>query len=131
MAGERPFLLMAGVGIDAEVVYRLKAGFKDALGALAFWLDGFKMLASYPMTPLTVRASGREIAVTGLIAGKLRRFGPRYFITPAARLDEAQLHVVVFKGKVRVQVDGEPAGYTPVRISVRDRALSIMLPRKE
>jgi len=169
MAGERPFLLMAGVGIDAEVVYRLKAGFKDALGALAFWLDGFRMLASYPMTPLTVRASGREIAATGLIAGKLRRFGPRYFITPAARLDEAKLHVVVFKGRnrrdylrylvgvltgrhlgfadvehfktdavdvsaverVRVQIDGEPAGYAPVRIGVRDRALSIMLPRKE
>jgi diacylglycerol kinase (ATP) len=166
MAGERPFLLMAGVGLDAEVVYRLKAGVKDALGAFAFWLDGFRLLASYSMAPLAIRVDGREIVGTGVIAGKLRRFGPRYFITPEARLEEPKLHVVVFKGRnrrdylrylsgvvvrrhlgfadvehfkadaveisteseVRVQVDGEPAGRVPVRIGVRDRALSVMLP---
>lgn len=169
MAAKRPFLLMAGVGIDAEVVYRLKAGFKDALGAFAFWLDGFRMLASYAMPPLRIRADGGEIVGTGVIAGKLRRFGPRYFITPDARLEEPKLHVVVFKGRhrrdylrylagvlsrrhlsfgdvehfktdalevssedaVRVQIDGEPAGYAPVRIGVRDRALCVMLPRKK
>lgn len=169
MAGKRPFLLMTGIGLDAEVVYRLQAGFKNAFGALAFWLDGFRLLATYPMTPLTIRAPGHEIVATGLIAGKLRRFGPRYFITPEARLEEPKLHVVVFKGrnrrdylryllgvlshrhlgfrdvehfktdslevstegKVRVQVDGEPAGYAPVRIGVRDRALTVMLPKSK
>jgi YegS/Rv2252/BmrU family lipid kinase len=171
MAGDRPFLLMAGVGLDAEVVYRLKAGFKDALGALAFWVDGFRLLATYPMTPLRIRAEGREIAATTVIAGKLRRFGPRYFITREARLEEPKLHVVVFKGrkgrdylrylagvlggfhlrmwdvehfktdalevssegkeKVPLQIDGEPLGFAPVSIGVRDRALTVMLPRKE
>jgi len=100
-AGERPFLLMAGVGLDGEVVYRLKAGFKDALGAFAFWLDGFRLLASYPMTPLDIRFDGREIVGTGLIAGKIPRYGPRYRITPDARLEEAKLAVVVFKGTHR------------------------------
>ena len=167
-AGERAFLLMAGAGLDGEVVYRLKAGFKDALGAFAFWLDGFRLLATNPLTPLRIRSGGREIVGTGLIAGKIRRYGPSYFITPDAGLHEAKLDVVVFKGtnrrdylrylagvigrfhlgfkdvehfktdaltievesaaRVRFQLDGEPAGYLPVELSVRDNALAVLLP---
>ena len=100
-AGERPFLLMAGVGLDGEVVYRLKSGFKDALGAFAFWLDGFRLLASYPMSPVRVRVGGREIVGTGLIAGNIRRYGPRYYVTPDAKLEEPKLDVVIFTGKNR------------------------------
>jgi len=102
VASGRPFLLMAGVGLDAEVVRRLKTGFKHALGAGAFWLDGFRMLASYPMPTIRVRSEGREVEGSGLIAGKTRRYGPRYAITPEARLEEPMLHVVVFRGRKRL-----------------------------
>jgi YegS/Rv2252/BmrU family lipid kinase len=101
VASGRPFLLMTGVGLDAEVVCRLKAGFKHALGAGAFWLDGFRMLASYSMPMLWIRSEGREIEGSGLIAGKIRRYGPRYRITSEARLEEPLLHVVVFRGRKR------------------------------
>jgi diacylglycerol kinase family enzyme len=159
---------MTGVGLDAEVVHRLKTGFKHALGAAAFWLDGFRMLASYPMPTIRVRSEGREIEGSGLIAGKIRRYGPRYFVTPEARLEEPLLHVVVFRGRNRrdylrylagvvggfhlrlddvvswktsaltveadsnvpYQIDGEFAGDTPVELQVRDRALSVVLPRR-
>lgn len=175
LAGDRPFLLMAGVGLDGEVVYRLKAGFKSALGATAFWLDGFRLLASYPMTPLRIHVGGhtegRDIVGTGLIAGNIRRYGPHYKITPDAKLDEPKLDVVVFKGtnrrdylrylagvigqfhlnfkdiehfktdamtievdsgaRVPIQLDGEPAGYAPLVLGVRDRALSVVLPSRE
>ena len=169
IAGEQVVLLMAGLGIDGEVVYRLKAGFKDALGALVFWLDGFKMLASYPMLPLRIRFDGKEIVGTGVVAGKLARYGPRYFVTPDAKLWEPKLDVIVFQGnnrraylrylfgvltrihvrfgdvahfktsalevklagsdgQVRMQLDGEPAGYAPVQLGVRDSALWVVLP---
>ncbi len=101
VASDRPFLLMAGVGLDAEVVRRLKAGFKQALGVTAFWLDGFRGLARYPMTSLRIRSEGREIEGTGLIAGKLPRYGPSHFIAKEARLEEPLLHVVVFRGRNR------------------------------
>jgi diacylglycerol kinase family enzyme len=90
---------MAGCGIDAEVASRVKGAFKSTLGALAFWLDGFRMLASYPMTPLRIESAERSVVGTAVIAGKTRRYGPRYFITPDAKLDEPKLHVVVFQGK--------------------------------
>ena len=101
LAGERVFLLMAGIGIDGEVVYRLKAGFKDALGAYAFWLDGFKMLANYPMTPMRVRVNGLEYMGTGIVAGNLRRYGPSYFVARDAVLTEPKLDVVIFQGSRR------------------------------
>jgi len=98
MAGDRPFLLMAGVGLDGEVVHRLDPGFKKRFGKQAFWLLGFRLLASYPFPSLTVRANGREIRGTGLVAGKVRIYGPGYVITPEARLEEPALDVVVFQG---------------------------------
>jgi YegS/Rv2252/BmrU family lipid kinase len=168
LAADRPFLLMTGIGLDAEVVRRLKAGLKHALGAAAFWLDGLRLLASYSMPTIRVRSEGREVEGSGVIAGKTRRYGPRYFITPEARLEEPLLHVVVFRGRTRrdylrflagvvfrrhlrfydvvswktsalsveadskvpYQIDGEFAGETPVDLTVRDRALSIVLPRR-
>jgi diacylglycerol kinase (ATP) len=101
IASDRPFLLMAGVGLDAEVVRRLKAGFKHALGAVAFWLDGFRMLAHYPMPSLRIRCEGRELLGSAVIAGKIRRYGPGYFIAAEAKLEEPLLHVVVFRGRKR------------------------------
>ena len=111
---------------------------------------------------------GREIIGTGLIAGNIRRYGPRYKVTPDARLEEAKLDVVIFKGTnrrdylrylagvlghfhlkfrdvehfktealtidvdsgsdVRFQLDGEPAGYAPLVLGVRDKALAVVLP---
>jgi YegS/Rv2252/BmrU family lipid kinase len=168
VASGRPFLLMSGIGLDAEVVRRLKAGFKKVLGVSAFWIDGFSLLARYPLPKLRIRSEERELEASGLIAGKSRRYGPGYFITPEARLEEPLLHVVAFCGRKRrdylrylagvvagrhlrfrdvrswktraltveadadvpYQIDGEFAGYTPLAIGVRERALAVVLPRR-
>jgi YegS/Rv2252/BmrU family lipid kinase len=98
-AGGRPFLLMAGIGLDAQVVYGLSPSLKKRLGTLAFWLEGFRLLVVYPFDPLTVRADGKEYEATSVIAGKLRRYGTGYFITPDARLEEPLLDVVLFQGR--------------------------------
>jgi diacylglycerol kinase (ATP) len=102
MAAGRPFLLMAGIGIDAEVVHRLDPGLKKNLGKWAFWLQGFRLLATYSFPPLTLRIDGRELTGTGLIAGKVRLYGNGYVITPEARLEEPLLDVVVFQGHRRL-----------------------------
>ena len=99
MAGERPFLLMAGIGLDGEVVHRLDPAFKSRFGKSAFWLLGFRLLASYPFLPFTIRVDGKEIEGTGLVAGKVQIYGPGYVITPDARLAEPWLDVIVFQGR--------------------------------
>ena len=115
-----------------------------------------------------IRCDDRELQGSGVIAGKLRRYGPGYFIASEAKLEEPLLHVVVFRGRKRrgylrylagvvsgahlrfddvasfkasaltveadasvpYQLDGEYAGETPVDLRVRDRALSVVLPRR-
>jgi YegS/Rv2252/BmrU family lipid kinase len=101
MAGDRPFLLMAGIGIDAEVVHRLEvdARLKKRLGTFAFWLLGFRLLASYAFAPLKVLVDGKEVVGTGVVAGNVRCYGSGYVITPEARLEEPMLDVVVFQGQ--------------------------------
>jgi diacylglycerol kinase family enzyme len=90
---------MVGIGIDAEVVRLLDLELKKKLGKLGFWLKGFAQLASYSYTPFVVRADGKEYQATSMIAGKLRYYGGRYVITPAARLAEPLLDVVLFQGR--------------------------------
>jgi diacylglycerol kinase (ATP) len=166
MADGRPFLLMAGIGIDGEVVHRLDPRFKKRLGTLAFWLLGFRLLASYPFAPMTVRVNGKELSGTGVVAGNVRLYGSGYVITPDACLEEPLLDVVVFQGRrglhylrylfgvaggfhlrfkdvvhfkaarleiaaadgQRYQLDGEPAGKVPVRLEIRPKALTVLLP---
>ena len=40
----RHFLLMAGVGLDAHIVYHVNAGLKARTGKLAYWLAGWSLL---------------------------------------------------------------------------------------
>jgi YegS/Rv2252/BmrU family lipid kinase len=164
--GGRPFLLMAGIGLDAEVIRRLGAGFKRVAGALAFWIRGFSLLATYPFCPFLVRIGEQEYTATSAIAGKLPYYGGRYVLTPDATLDEPKLDVVIFQGRggaaylrylagvlsglhlrfkdvqhvktdrleieaeasIYHQLDGELAGSSSVEISVRPRALRVLLP---
>ena len=41
---ERLFLLMAGIGLDAKIVYNLSLPLKARVGKLAYWVGGFSML---------------------------------------------------------------------------------------
>ena len=99
MVGDRPFLMMAGIGLDAEVVRRLEPGFKRRLGALAFWIRGLALLVTHPFPPFTVRINGGEHMATSLIAGKIRHYGGKYVVTPEARLEKPSLDVILFQGR--------------------------------
>jgi YegS/Rv2252/BmrU family lipid kinase len=99
MAGGRPFLFAAGVGLDAEVIRRLHPGFKKMAGKLAFWIRGFSLLASHSFSPFGVRIGEMEYEATSVIAGNLKYYGGRYVITPYAELDEPLLDVVLFQGR--------------------------------
>jgi YegS/Rv2252/BmrU family lipid kinase len=102
-ASGRPFLLMAGIGLDAAVVDRLNSTrLKRRLGVSAFWLEGIHQLAVYPFPIFRVRAGGREYPASTLIAGKLRTYGNGYLITPDAGVDAPWLDVVLFQGRRRI-----------------------------
>ena len=50
-APQRHFLAMAGVGLDAHIVYRMSAELKKKWGKLAYWIGGFSQLVRITVVP--------------------------------------------------------------------------------
>jgi YegS/Rv2252/BmrU family lipid kinase len=97
MAGSRRFLLMAGAGFDAEVVYSMTASWKRTMGKSAYFLAGFWHLLARRGARLTVSAEAiGTLSATGVIIGKARFYGGRFSVTPGARLEEPRLEACVF-----------------------------------
>jgi YegS/Rv2252/BmrU family lipid kinase len=93
----RRFLVMAGLGFDAEVVEHLDLALKRRTGKLAYVASILGRLRDY--RPCSYRAVLDGMAVDGasLVAAKSHFYGGRFVLAPAARLDEPRLEVVLFK----------------------------------
>ncbi len=102
--GETFFLLMAGIGYDAEVVHRLEdaLSWKRKLGKAAYLLIGLKRLAVYRPPRLRVIMDGGEpVEGYSVIIGNARSYGGQFHVTPLADLDEETLDVCLFQRKDR------------------------------
>lgn len=101
-AGETYFLLMAGIGYDAEVVHRLEdaLGWKRKLGKAAYLLMGLKRLVVYHPPKLRVIMDGGEpVEGYSVIIGNARSYGGRFQVTPGAGFSEEALDVCLFQRK--------------------------------
>jgi len=58
-AVSRHFLLMAGIGLDAHIVYRVSAPLKAATGKFAYWVAGWTLLGRR-LAEFPVRVNGLE-----------------------------------------------------------------------
>lgn len=97
VAGDRHFLLMAGVGFDAQVVYKLDLGLKRMLGKLAYVLTGLRVLLAPPSQLLEIEADGEMLAGYGVIIGKSRHYGGAFQATPLAGLELPELDLCIFR----------------------------------
>jgi len=96
-AGQTRFLLMAGIGFDAEVVYRVSGRLKRLAGKAAYLASALGALAGGAPPPIeVVREDGTVIRGYGAILGNGRLYGGRFSLTPDASLDEDCLDVCVF-----------------------------------
>jgi diacylglycerol kinase (ATP) len=93
----RHFLMMAGAGLDAEIVYRLNLKLKDALGKVAYWLGGFANVGRR-LPEFTVEAEGREFRVSFALASRVRNYGGDLEIAPTVSLLDDQFELVLFEG---------------------------------
>ncbi|HEX6841442.1 MAG TPA: diacylglycerol kinase family protein [Stellaceae bacterium] len=110
VTGQR-FLIMAGVGFDADVVEALDLPLKRrlaklGLGKLAYVASIMGRLRDY--RPCTYRAELDGVAVDGasLVAAKAHFYGGRFVLAPAARLDDPAFQVVLFGRSGRVAALG-------------------------
>jgi diacylglycerol kinase (ATP) len=95
-ANGRRFLLMGGVGFDAQVVRDLPLGLKRALGKGAYAWQTLATMASYRYPVFEMEIDGvADRAVSAVIANG-HYYAGRYTCAPDARLDDPALHVCLF-----------------------------------
>jgi diacylglycerol kinase (ATP) len=96
------FLLMAGIGFDAEVVAHLDIRLKRRIGRGAYALGSLAQLARHERRPFAARIDGAEIAPAALVVARAHFYGGRFVLAPQARLDRPELHAVLFPGASRL-----------------------------
>lgn len=98
LADGRPFLLMAGIGWDAEIAARVNPRLKRATGDLAYILEGLLHLPALRVKPAawTTPAGRREAPFAWMVLGNSRLYGGRIRLTPGAVIDDGLLDVIAF-----------------------------------
>lgn len=102
-ANGRAFLLMAGVGLDGEVVRRAQAveHHKQRFGVLPYVAVGLSTVPLYRGADLELRYDGviRRVQALMLVVGNSRLYAGRFQLTPQAVMNDGWLDVCIVKGK--------------------------------
>jgi diacylglycerol kinase family enzyme len=97
--GSRYFLMMAGAGLDAEIVYQISARLKQSFGKLAYWLSsGLRLTRSVPEFDALV-GGGEPMRCGFVLASRVRNYGGDLEIAAGASLADDTFEVVLFRGR--------------------------------
>ena len=93
----RYFLLMAGVGLDAHIVFHLDPVLKARFGKLAYWRGG---LAEFlrKLEEFDVVVNGMRHSCSFALITKVRNYGGDFEIARQVRLHHDSFEVVLFEG---------------------------------
>lgn len=97
-ANGEPFLLMAGIGWDAQIAATVPPPLKRRLGVLAYVLHGAPMLPRLRARPLAWSADGRgdEERIGLIVASNTRLYGGILVFSPEASARDGALDLCVF-----------------------------------
>jgi len=94
----RYFLLMAGAGLDADIVFHLNTRAKEMFGKVAYWIGGFSKLGRR-IPEFTVEAEGREFRASFALLSRVRNYGGDLEIAPTISLLDDEFEMVLFEGE--------------------------------
>ncbi len=99
-AGDRYFLLMAGIGFDAAITANVRPDEKRRFGALAYVVRGIEEVMRIRGTRARILLDGRPIKarVLMIVVGNSQLYGGLIKITHRASIDDGLLDVCVIKG---------------------------------
>ncbi len=100
-AGQRFFVMAAGMSFDARVIQRMTPGFKRFFGSFAYILKGVLESLSYSFPTLKVEVEDIPLSHAGylVIVANARFYGGYFKAAPRALLDDGLLDVLVMKRK--------------------------------
>jgi len=96
-ANGSPFVQMAGVGIDAQVIEETKWESKKRLGPLAYLLSAVKVLGDKPPKMEIVLADGHRETCVAVLAGNGSLYGGQFKFFRKADNQDSMLDVLVYK----------------------------------
>lgn len=91
----KPFLQMAGFGLDARIVRLITPGLKKHLGAAAHVITALKVaIERHPIITLTL-PDGEELSGTQIILGNGKRYGGEGKLFAHARYDDGKIDAAI------------------------------------
>jgi diacylglycerol kinase (ATP) len=105
LADGTPFLAMAGVGFDADVLLRLSMPWKRTVGRAAYAFPLLRALVRKP-EPFEVMANGRTFPATWLIVTRAARYGGSFMIAKGQSLTDDGFHAVIANATTRRGIAG-------------------------
>jgi len=103
-AGDRYFIVMAGIGLDAAVVRRVSPAVKRLLGEGAYWLAALRHLAAWPPSRFLVEADGRAEPATLAVLANAAAYGGGLRFAPRARMDDDFLDLCLIDSTDRLRL---------------------------
>ncbi len=105
-AGDRYFMLFAGIGVDAQITRKVSLDVKRHVGAAAYGVAALREALRWRSRPVTVRLDGVEqhLDVLMAFAGNTRLYAGLTKITPNAVVDDGLLDVVIYQGAGRLDI---------------------------
>jgi diacylglycerol kinase (ATP) len=94
---DRHFLLMAGAGLDALIVYSVNPSVKAMLGKVAYWIGGFAHIGK-PLTEFNVEAGGQVHRCSFALASRVKNYGGDLSIARDVSLFDDDFELVLFQG---------------------------------
>lgn len=101
LANERPFLLWAGVGLDARIMGHMNLFWKRWLGRTGIFFTVAPEFFGYEFPRLQVTAGGESHEATFAVVCHARRYAGEWVIAPDASLDSEEMDVLLFSGRDR------------------------------
>ena len=101
LANQRPFLLWAGVGLDARIMGRMLPLLKRWLGRAGIFVTVAREFFRYEFPRLEVTVDGVRHEATFAVVCHARRYAGNWIIAPEASLDSDEMEVLLFSGRSR------------------------------
>lgn len=101
LANDRPFLLWAGVGLDARIMGHMSHFWKRWLGRTGIFFTVAPEFFKYEFPKLAVITDGKMHEATFAVVCHARLYAGTWVIAPKASLDSEELDVILFSGSDR------------------------------
>jgi diacylglycerol kinase family enzyme len=100
---------MAGIGLDAHIVYHVSPPLKARLGKLAYWVAGWSLLGRQ-LPQIRVDCDGQRYDCSFALLSKVRNYGGDFEIAREVTLFSNRFEMVLFEGQTSTRYVGYLAG---------------------